>query len=268
MLKSKFILLFTFFFSLLIQAQRIEDPKILSSKEIQKEQWVLQDKEKNLTLQWTSTALEISLANKGVNQDLQKTVYAKIPIKKLHDDTDEYVILTDAVQFLPTFVKVEWSQDDLEFLRVLENSAITLHAEGDVLEVQKGKGTSYKFYSTAFDRMCKFVTRFDWGLIALNRNSDNLPKMITSFDFENKIMRGTVNDIPFEVKFDVYYDQDIFSFHSFELVHAKKNKSSRKVKDKFSKYFNSTVYRYDIAEQTLNFYKNDKLVLMFGFILK
>lgn len=268
MLRSKLILLFTLLFSILIQAQRVEEPKVLTSKEIQKEQWILQDKEKNLTLQWTSTALEISLANKGVNQDLQKTVYARIPIKQIQEGTEEYVLLTASTEFIPTFVKVEWSQDDLDFFRVLENSAITLDATEDILIIKKGEQTSYQFYNTAFDRMCKFVTRFDWGLIAINRNPDHLPRMVTSFDFENKVMSGTIDNIPFRVKYDVHYSLDIFSFYDFELIHSKKNKASRKLVDKYGKYFKAKDYRYDIAEQTLNFYKDDKLVLMFGFILK
>lgn len=268
MIKVRLILVFTFLFSLVIQAQKIEEPLVLSSKQIQKEQWVLQDKKKNLTLQWTPNSLEISLADKGVNQDLQKTVYARIPIKQIQEGVDEYVLLTASTEFIPTFVKVEWSQDDLEFFRTLENSAITLSGEDDLLTIKKGTKTTYQFYSSPFDRMCKFVTRFDWGLIALNRNSDHLPQVVASFDFDKKIMTGTVNNIPFEVKFDVHFNQDIFYFDSLELVNAKKNKTSRKSKDKLAKYFNNTTYRYDIAEQTLNFYKDDKLVLMFGFILK
>ncbi|MCC9044360.1 hypothetical protein LNQ81_16935 [Myroides sp. M-43] len=268
MFRSNLLLIITILLSLSANAQHVDEPLSLNNIEIQKQQWVLQNKEKNLTLQWTTSALEISLVNKAINLNQQKTIYARIPINKVHEEADEYVVLTGKVEFVPTLIKIEWSEDDLEFFRLLEDSAITLNGKEDILEITKGIETKYKFYSLPFDRMCKFVTRFDWNLIALNRDSDKLPKMITSFDFENNVMKGTIDTVPFEVKFDVYYNQEIFSFQSFELVHAKKNKASRKVKEKFGKYFTSKIYRYDIAEQTLNFYKDDKLVLMFGFVLK
>lgn len=51
MIKSKFILFITLTLSLALHAQKIEDPLPLTKGQIQKEQWVIQDKEKNLILQ-------------------------------------------------------------------------------------------------------------------------------------------------------------------------------------------------------------------------
>ncbi len=51
MIKSKFIIFITLTLSLALHAQKIEDPLPLTNKQIQKEQWVIQDKEKNLILQ-------------------------------------------------------------------------------------------------------------------------------------------------------------------------------------------------------------------------
>ncbi|EPH13715.1 hypothetical protein HMPREF9713_00498 [Myroides odoratimimus CCUG 12700] len=268
MIKSKFIIFITLTLSLALHAQKVEDPLPLTNKQIQKEQWVIQDKEKNLILQWTDGALEIALANKPINQDQKKTIYARIPAQQIKDNITEYVLLTDKTEFLSTPTTVNWTQEDLEFFRVLESSAITVSSTTDVLMLKKGTETKYVFYNTAFDRMCKFVSRFNWGLIALNRDSDNLPKMITSFDFENKTMTGTIDNIPFEVKFDFYFDQDTFYFKSFEIPYNAKNRASRKAKERYGRYFTDKTYRYDIAEQTLNFYQDEKLVLMFGFMPK
>ncbi|MEK6493315.1 hypothetical protein [Myroides odoratimimus] len=268
MIKSKIIIFIALTLSLVLHAQKIEDPLPLTKEQIQKEQWIIQDNEKNLILQWTDSALEIALANKPINPDQKKTIYARIPAQQIKDNATEYILLTDKTEFLSTPTAVNWTQEDLEFFRVLESSAITVSSTTDVLLLKKDAKTKYKFYSTAFDRMCKFVSRFNWGLIALNRNSENLPKMISSFDFENKIMAGTIDNIPFEVKFDFYFDQATFYFRSFEIPYNAKNRASRKVKERYGRYFTDKTYRYDIAEQTLNFYQDEKLVLMFGFMPK
>lgn len=265
-MKTKLLLILSFLFTLSITAQHIVEPLSLSSKEIKKEQWILQDEAKNLTLEWTASALEITLANKAINQDQQKTVYARIPIKQVIESADEYIIHTDQTELLPTFTQVQWSLDDQEFFRVLENSVITLGGHADEISIKKGTETKYTLYSTSLDRFYKFITRFDWGLIALNRKSDNLPKMVVTFDFTNQIMVGTIDNIPFAAAFTVYFDQDSFCFHNIEF--NTKYKGAKKAKDKYAKYFTSKAYHYDIAEQTLNFYSGDDLVLMYGMMHK
>lgn len=274
MIKFRLLFIITLLFTVSANAQLIEEALPLTDKVIQKEQWILQDKDKNIILQWTDTALEFTLANKGINQNQERTVYAKIPIKQVEVNTDEYTLQTGATEFLPTFIQIQWSQGDKEFFRVLENSTVVISGAEDIITLKKGMDTKYKLYSSNLDRFYKFVSRFDWGLIALNRNWDKLPKMVTSFDFENQVMTGTIDNIPFVAQFDVSYSQSKFSFHSITF-HAKhkggkrvKRKDLKRVTDKYAKYFTSKIYHYDIAEQTLNFYQGDQLVLMFGFMPK
>ncbi|MGL4582229.1 MAG: hypothetical protein ACRCVU_04505 [Flavobacterium sp.] len=274
MIKFRLLFIITLLFTVSASAQLIKEVLPLTNKEIQKEQWILQDKDKNIILQWTDTALEFTLANKGINQNQEKTVYAKIPIKQVEVNADEYTLQTGTTEFLPTFVQIQWSQDDLEFFRVLENGSVMISGAEDIITLKKGMDTKYKLYSSNLDRFYKFVSRFDWGLIALNRNSDKLPKMVVSFDFENRVMTGTIDNIPFVSQFDVSYNQSQFSFHSitFNAKHKGgkrvKRKDVKRVTDKYVKYFTSKLYHYDIAEQTLNFYQGDQLVLMFGFMPK
>lgn len=266
MIKFRILFILTLLFSVSANAQLIKETLPLTDKVIQKEQWILQDKDKNITLQWTDTTLEFTLANKGINQNQEKTVYARIPIKLVKDNVDEYTLQTGATEFLPTFTQIQWTQADQEFFRTLESNTIVISGSEDIITIKKGMETKYKLYSSNLDRFYKFVTRFDWGLIALNRNSDKLPKMVASFDFENQIMTGTIDDIPFVAQFDVSYNQSMFSFRS--IIFNTKHKGGKRVKDRYEKYFTSKVYHYDIAEQTLNFYKDDQLVLMFGFMPK
>lgn len=108
-----------------------------------------------------------------------------------------------------------------------------------------------------------FVTKHNWKLIQINGTTPKNTTAYLSFQADKNAMSGSGGCNRIFGGFELKDNQISFKgIASTKMACADADKS--KLEADFLKLLSNNSFRYDVADQTLNFYKDNKLVLMFG----
>ncbi|KAA5532775.1 META domain-containing protein [Paenimyroides baculatum] len=110
-----------------------------------------------------------------------------------------------------------------------------------------------------------FIDGKKWKLIKLNDWVDDFPDAYIQFDLAEKKASGNNGCNDFTGIFKPENERALIS-----NLHTKrkkcKNDASSEIQTSMMKYLNDEELRFDVADQTLNFYKDNQLVMIFGLI--
>jgi heat shock protein HslJ len=110
-----------------------------------------------------------------------------------------------------------------------------------------------------------FVLKHKWKLIQMNGITQASSPVYMTFDGEKKRVGGKSGCNTF---FGGYNKSDNeISFKQMAGTMMACSPELNKLEQEFLKTIGDKTFKYDIADQTLNFYQNNKLVLMFGMTL-
>lgn len=108
-----------------------------------------------------------------------------------------------------------------------------------------------------------FVVKYKWKLIQMNRVTQEQSPAFMVFDKEKGRVNGFAGCNSFFGSYTKGDGKLTFKQMGSTLM-ACADEEKTKLENDFLKLISDKTFRYDVAEQTLNFYENDRLVLMFG----
>lgn len=113
------------------------------------------------------------------------------------------------------------------------------------------------------DQLWSFIAKNNWKLIALENVGQDYGKASIKFNPSEKKVSGNTGCNNF---FGIYETSgDTISFDKIATTKmACIGEEGNKTEQKMLFYLSNKDLRFDVADQTLNFYLNDKLVMMFG----
>lgn len=155
------------------------------------------------------------------------------------------------------------------FINNLKFNTLNLSLEEDQLIVTTNHKTKLTFAKQSLNPLVKYIEKHNWKLIQLNGKSDRVYHQYLSFDFSENKLKGKSGTDMFEAYFST--NQKMDSIHIHQLNYTKSGhlkKERQKMQDNFLEALQNGRFGFDVAEQTLNFYKDNKIVMMFGIIPK
>ena len=108
-----------------------------------------------------------------------------------------------------------------------------------------------------------FIGKNNWKLIALENVGQDYGKASIKFNVAEKKVSGNTGCNNFAGTYETSGDTISFDKVAATLM-ACIGEEGNKTEQKILSYLNNKNLRFDVADQTLNFYLNDKLVMMFG----
>lgn len=107
-----------------------------------------------------------------------------------------------------------------------------------------------------------YITKNNWRLIQMNGQHDRDYQQTLRLNFDTFKITGNAGCNGFGGSFAFNAKEDILAFSN--VTHTELACRNLNLENEFLKMIQNKVFRFDVADQTLNFYENDKLVLMFG----
>ncbi|MBU7570188.1 MAG: DUF4377 domain-containing protein [Flavobacterium sp.] len=108
-----------------------------------------------------------------------------------------------------------------------------------------------------------FIVKHKWNLIQMNGATPPASSAYLVFQADGKRIGGSAGCNRISGGFELTKDKISFSKIASTLM-ACPDENKNKLEGTLLKMLTDTTFRYDIADQTLNLYQGDKLVLMFG----
>ncbi len=254
--------------SLFATAQDVKTPNRLTILEISQNQWVIQDKDKDLQASINPEKITLTRASEPVTIGNNKTVIAEVPLKNITTNNAVIKITTGKPSYTTRKNKSTLSKDEKAFLKFLTKQTLYVQASNESLFLITDVQHFQEFYTEKKHRLIQFLTKFDWQLIQLNGNSDLNTNVCIGFDFKQQIIVGQIDDMPFESRLQLHAVENAFYFEPIQFTDNQTPAITTDEQKAFVHKFENMTYHFDIAEQTLNFYQGNKLVMMFGFMKK
>ena len=152
-----------------------------------------------------------------------------------------------------------------DFVSKLDKTFIVEQKDNKVFfKDAKGK-TVMEFVIPTEKDVWSFIDGKEWKLFMLDNVGMDYGNASISFNLAEKKVYGNSGCNRFFGSFE--YSKDLISFSQLGSTKmACLDEESNKTESKVLGYLSSGELRYDVAEQTLNFYKGDRLVMVFGLV--
>lgn len=108
----------------------------------------------------------------------------------------------------------------------------------------------------------KYISKNNWKLIQMNGNHDRVYNQKLKIDFDTMHFWGQSGCNRFSGS--IYYDFDNQTLDMRQMILTELWCNSHELEKEFIELLSSDPLHFDVAEQTLNFYKDNRLVLMFA----
>ncbi|MFC4478821.1 META domain-containing protein [Flavobacterium chungangensis] len=112
------------------------------------------------------------------------------------------------------------------------------------------------------DQLWSFIEKNNWKLIALENVGQDYGRASIKFNVAEKKVSGNTGCNNFSGIYET--NGDHISFDKVASTRMACIGEGNETEQKVLSYLNNKDLRFDVADQTLNFYLNDKLVMMFG----
>lgn len=153
------------------------------------------------------------------------------------------------------------------FVNNLSKTSFKAHTQGnDSLFLTTRQGVTMLFSKEKQNPLLRYIAKHDWKLIQMRGDSSRVYHPYFSLDFENNRISGSTGCGSFQGLFSINDAGDTISFKQLSV----KTSSCINDRDKDAKEFidilQNKSYLFDVADQTLNLYLDNKIILMFGII--
>ncbi len=152
-----------------------------------------------------------------------------------------------------------------EFTTVLDKKTFEIHAAGNSVHFKDPvtKAVMLGFEIPSEKDIWSFIDGKKWKLIQLENVGKDYGKAFIRFDTKNKKVSGNGGCNNFFGTYTAKADEIIFSALGSTKM-ACPDKETTDTEFKMLQHLSAATVRFDVAEQTLNFYKNDKLIMLLG----
>lgn len=159
----------------------------------------------------------------------------------------------------------ESMQLEQEFRTAMEKKSFEIHTEKNEVHFKdsKTKKVILAFTIPTENELWSFIDGKKWKLIQMDNVGKDYGKASIQFDVKNKKVSGNSGCNNFFGSFSAAADKVTFSALAGTKM-ACIDKDAASTETKMRNYLSEATLRFDVAEQTLNFYKDDKLVMMFA----
>jgi len=153
-----------------------------------------------------------------------------------------------------------------DFLKALEQEKFTIKTNGNTVTfVNSKKEEVFVFEIQDEKNIWSFIDGKKWKLIQMDRVGKDYGKAYITFDAKNNKVYGNGGCNNFFGTFATADNTISFSGLGSTRM-ACMNDESMHTEGKIMEYLSDKTVSYDVADQTLNFYIGDKLVLMYGLV--
>lgn len=193
----------------------------------------------------------------------------QINILSIKKEKGYYRLYTGRDAYTENYCTENINRNENQMIHNLHHNRLKIVIDGEEMMIMNRKKVIMKFGKQKENPLINFMSRYYWKLIQMEGNSSVVYHSYFAFDFEKYQLVGDTGCGSFEIDFEVSPELDELTFGKIRLgkqqcdVGAKAERSQC-----FVDIINGGEFSFDVAEQTLNFYKDDKIVLMFGFIPK
>ncbi|MEZ0006457.1 heat shock protein HslJ [Flavobacterium sp. 28YEA47A] len=159
----------------------------------------------------------------------------------------------------------ESMQLEQEFKTTIEKKNFEIHTEKNTVHFKdpKTKKVILTFTIPTENELWAFIDGKKWKLIQMDNVGKDYGKANLQFDVKSKKVSGNSGCNNFFGSYTATADQITFSALAGTKM-ACIDKDAASTETKMRNYLSEATLRFDVAEQTLNFYKGDKLVMMFA----
>lgn len=110
--------------------------------------------------------------------------------------------------------------------------------------------------------LSRFLAAHKWRLIQIDKSQPLDIPVVLSFDFRKKKLHGSLGDRFFECHFDMI--DETIQFSKIQTQGTTGSKDLLKQGNRLLEIVSYEGLTFDVADQTLNVYQGEKLLLMFG----
>ncbi|WP_166922484.1 META domain-containing protein [Flavobacterium poyangense] len=152
-----------------------------------------------------------------------------------------------------------------DFLNAIRDKKYKIVKKKNVVQFKNAKNkTVMEFSIPTQNSLWSYIEKNDWKLIALENVGQDYGKARIKFNTAEKKVSGNSGCNNFFGSYTVSGDDTI----QFSKIASTKmgclNEEANKTEQKILSFLNDKKLRFDVADQTLNFYLDNKLVMMFG----
>ena len=152
-----------------------------------------------------------------------------------------------------------------DFLKALEQKNFDIETNGATVKFKKAnsKEVVMEFNIPTENEIWSFIDGKKWKLFMLDNVGQDYGKAFIQFDAKNKKVNGNSGCNNFFGSYTTVENSITFSGMGSTRMACMDEKASE-TEHKVLKYLSEATVHFDVAEQTLNFYVNDRLIMMFG----
>lgn len=154
-----------------------------------------------------------------------------------------------------------------QFSNAIEKKRFEIHTSENFVQFKdpQTKKTVLNFEIPTEAKIWSFIDGKKWKLIQLENVGKDYGKAAIQFDVKTKKLNGNSGCNNFFGTYTSKGDEITFSPLGSTKMACLENETAM-TEMKMLQFLSGATLRFDVAEQTLNFYKGDKLIMMFGWI--
>ena len=153
-----------------------------------------------------------------------------------------------------------------DFLKAIQDKKFTIATKGNIVQFKNVKGKIVlELEQQTTQSVWNYIGKNNWKLISLNNVSQEYGDAALKFDVKTKTVNGNTGCNRFFGNYKVNGEYITFAQMGATKM-ACANTEVNKTETELLKIFSDRKLRFDVADQTLNFYDGDRLVAMYGIV--
>ena len=192
-----------------------------------------------------------------------------LPIKQIKERKHYTQIITDEIVTNDNSCTKNVNEFEQAFFKALSNQKLRVQTNQGVLSIVNEERKSFTFSVQPQNPLLNYIEKHAWKLIQLKGQSNRVYHPYLTFDFQNNTVSGYTGCSYFTGKIAISNTFNKIQFFDLEVKKKPCMSDNRKTIEKeFIQLLEGETFSFDVAEQTLNLYQDNTLLLMFGFIPK
>ncbi|MFH7010900.1 META domain-containing protein [Flavobacterium sp. FlaQc-52] len=152
-----------------------------------------------------------------------------------------------------------------DFLDAIKDKKYKIVKKKNVVQFKNSKNkTIMEFSIPTQNDLWSYIGKNDWKLISLENVGQDYGRASIKFNIAEKKVNGNSGCNNFFGSYTASGDNSIQFSNIASTRMACLNEEANKTEQKILSFLNDKKLRFDVADQTLNFYLDNKLVMMFG----
>ena len=192
-----------------------------------------------------------------------------LPIKQIRERKHYIQVETDAIITNENRCTKNVNEFEQAFFKAISNQKLRINTDDATLTIVNEDKQTFTFSMQPQNPLLNYIEKHAWKLIQLQGNSNRVYHPYLTFDFQNNTVTGYTGCSYFTGQIAISNNLNKIQFFDLEVKKRTCMSTNRKTVEKdFIQLLEGETFSFDVAEQTLNLYQDNQLLLMFGFIPK